>query len=173
MAFLAAEVEDGTGLSTALVYEQAAAAVTWLAHAARGLTALSGASTANQDKAMLKATQVFEEWMDGKLDGERVAATQALLFPRAGCTDRRGTTFLTTETPPAALKCIRLLAEEEISTTGGIVRVVDDASIQSARSHGKSAVFRSSRGDVSQRYPEQWALVSTLFVPGRRVRRAA
>lgn len=166
MAFTAAEVEDGTGKSTALVYEQASAAAAWLTHAARGRASFNAASAGDQDKALLAATRLVEDWIRHRVDGVALVKDQALTFPRVGSTSRQGRVWLSDETPSPLLNAIRLMAEEEAGT--GIVRHHTDADVEASSAPGASVKYRSHRGDVSARYPEAWAYASQLFIANRR-----
>lgn len=164
MAFAAAEVEDGTGKATALVYEQASAATAWLTHAARGLTALSSASATAQDEAMLAATNAVESWLsDRPLDGRRTVAAQALSYPRTGSTNRAGRTYPADEIPLDLLIAIRLLAEEHVSTPIVLVDSKEDREMISAP--GASVKYRHGARGASYRYPEVWERVLRLYDP--------
>lgn len=174
MAFLDSEVEDGSGLVTALVFEQSAEAVTWLSHPARALPAFAAAGEVDQDKALLKATN-FALWLlAGRVDGWAATKGQALLYPRDGSSARNGRVFARDEIPPALLQSIRLLAEEEVASLAGLLRRTPDglehlASESSTGPGGtRTLAYRKGIGSLADRYPEQWELLQTLYDPSRR-----
>lgn len=170
MAFSATEVEDGTGLSTALVYEQASSSAAWLSHAARAPSSFNAAGAGGQDKALLTATGVVEDWLRGRLDGVVRTKEQALLFPRVGCTSRTGRTFATSEIPPNLLEAIRLMAEEEVANGGiDVPDDLEDIAAESVAGHTIQYRKSSRAGSASARYPKAWNKARMLFDPARRI----
>lgn len=172
MAFGATEVEDGTGLSTALVYEQAAAAATWLTHAARGLTVFDALSAGNQDISLLNSTRFAEDLIRHRVDGVVLTKAQALTFPRVGCTDRLGRSFDSDETPPDLLAMIRHLAElDATSGPGSLLRrpvAQKDMILSRSDKETGSVTYRKGAHSIESRYPEAWAYGMRLFDPSLR-----
>lgn len=166
-AYVTADVEDGTGKSTALIYELPAAVESWLTATVRGLTVFGDLATdALKDQALLKATNFAEDLLRERLDGTVLTKEQALLFPRVGCTSRGGRTFESDETPPDYLACIRHFAELE--ATAALVRHASASDVMSTSGARGSVTFRQGAQSVGARYPEPWALAMRLFDPCRR-----
>lgn len=170
-AFTTAEIEDGSGKTTALVYYTNAQLSAWLTHTARGYTGFAAATDAAQDKANLKATNVVEEWIRDRVDGVVYVKEQTLTFPRVGSTSRNGRTWQTGEIPYLLLPAIALMAEEEVAT--GIVRRHAGADLSARSADGVSVTYRTGAKSAAARYPEAWRYAGGLFVPGRRLSQEA
>lgn len=139
------EVEDGTGKTTALVFEQPAASITWLNR--RGKTAFSSASDSDQQTAALRATEELGDQLRTPLfRGTRTVFNQALDWPSTGAYASTGETFDFDEIPTSYLEAYRLTLEEVEAGTwmnnesgAGIKRIeADDVEIE--YSSGLSAI---------------------------------
>lgn len=115
-AFTTAEVEDGTGKSTALVFEQPATSITWLTDRAK--TEFSTASDDAQQSAALRATEELGDMLQVQgFAGAPVVLDQALDWPALGAYGRDGTVFDSDEIPDRYLEAYRLTLEEVTADT--------------------------------------------------------
>lgn len=165
MAFAAGEVEDGTGLSTAIVYEAVAPAVTWLDR--RGYTALGLlASDALKEKAMIMATAAAEKALRPRFGGQPIKVAQSLLFPARGAYRQDYRLIDEDEVPIRYLEAIRLLANSSAqgklmvngAASGGVRR-------DWARGTGTEYFDGFNPASFSANHPQEWGLLAEFFSP--------
>ena len=165
MAFAAGEVEDGTGLSTAIVYEAVAPAATWLDR--RGYTALGLLATdLLKEKAMILATAAAEKALRPKFGGQPIQAAQSLLFPARGAYRQDYRLIDEDDLPIRYLEAIRLLADKSAqgklmvngSANGGIRR-------DWARGTGTEYFDGFNPTSFSANHPQEWAMLAEFFSP--------
>ena len=163
MAFSAAEVEDGTGKSTATVYEQNATVATWLT--ARGLTAFAGKTDSEQQAIMRYVTAVAEDQARGSFRGGVTSDDQALLWPAVGAYGQRGGLYDAGTVPETWKAGLRLLYEEHAS--GSFLPSADTVGIKSEHDEGGGREFRDgARLDrISTAHPVAWARIRAALPP--------
>jgi len=110
-AFSTTEVEDGTGKTTSLVFEQPEDSIAWLNR--RSKTAFSAALDSDQESAALRATEELGDQLNSLgFSGTRTVLDQALDWPAIGAYARTGETFDSDQIPAIYLEAYRLTAEE-------------------------------------------------------------
>lgn len=122
------EIEDGTGKSTAVVYEAPATGITWLN--TRGKTSFSAASAALQEQYAVEAVEEAQDLLvELGFEAPPTIPTQALIFPSRGASRWDGRLYDTDEIPVHLLEAIRLIEEEKAAGTwmdaADLVGVVD------------------------------------------------
>ncbi len=133
--------EDGTGLSTANVYDLAAACVAFLAD--RGKTVFAAADAAQRDIWLLEATELMERLKTSSVTGDPINGDdQAMLYPRAGAVDRRLRRWESTERPAPHREAIFLLAEEVAIAAGKGETISGANALANIKSHGDGAKGR-------------------------------
>lgn len=83
-------VEDGTGKANSNGYVAIADVTTYLDNHRTDSTAWTGATTDNQNRAIIQATQYLESRFRLRWKGEAVTETQALAWPRRFAEDENG-----------------------------------------------------------------------------------
>ncbi len=111
------EVEDGTGLSTAIVPESPATSIAWLND--RGKTAYSSLATDALQKqyALLSVEQLQDFLLGLGYEGQRLSPDQGLLFPAAYAYNQEGVQFDLDQVPGPFLEAYRLAKEEMAAGT--------------------------------------------------------
>ena len=157
-------VEDGTGLVGAEVYDTTAACAAWLAK--RGHAAFPDSSAADQERALLKATEAAERSVGNVIGGVKVRATQGLLLPRTGIYDRSGN-YLGHAIPERYRHGIFLLAEAERQGQLEQPSVAASQALKAASAGGMRLEFREPESKpLRERHPEAWALLSSVVGGG-------
>ena len=160
-AFATAEIEDGTGKSTALVYEDTSATIAYLddRNGGSGTSVLSTKTADQQKSAMINGTDAAENAIRPYFRGLPRTDDQNLLFPSDGAIgSQRGTSqkvFDTDETPSTYLEGVRELVE--LSADGKLwpTSSPDRAMIKSTSRRGHRVEFRdaSVAGDLASLHP--------------------
>lgn len=147
----AAEIEDGTGKSAAVVYEAPATGITWLN--TRGKTSFSTASDALQEQHAVEAVEEIQDMLvQMGFEAPPTVATQSLLFPARGSHGSRGQLFDPDEIPVRLLEAIRLA--EEHKAAGTWMPHAADGDIKKAAADGASVEFRTSAAALSANHPD-------------------
>lgn len=166
-AFTAAEVEDGTGKTTALVWEQPTTTATWLSD--RGKTSFSAAADAAQKTAALRATEeISDELLRLGFNGAPIVDGQTLLYPAYGAYRQDGRTIDSDTIPRELLEAYRLAAEE-IAAGTWLPSSAQPTNLRRIKKAGAEAEFfaTSSPGSISLDHPEIARRLRT--VAGRRL----
>ena len=168
-------VEDGTGLSTSNAYISLADADSYVEdHSAT--TTWSGASDANQQKAIRLATQYLDATYGARWRGTRYTDTQALDWPRTSFTDYNGNATAYDEVPAAVEEAcvelaIRVLAGDELLPVNPMPGVKSKAFHNATT--GQTTVYEGgSLGSSKKDYPIVNALLSGLVHQGGTVERS-
>ncbi len=109
MAFAPGEVEDGTGLDDAIVYEEVADAEAWLTR--RQKTVFSGKTEAEKEAILINATAAVDAEFATLFVGVNRRSTQGLVWPAAGARAVNGRLIHDNEIPKDHLIAIRLVCE--------------------------------------------------------------
>jgi hypothetical protein len=164
--FATAEVEDGTGLSTALVYEQNAAVVSYL-NLRLAASTFSAASDAEQKRALLNATEVAEREMRRRVRCFPVTEGQRLIFPAMGAYNSSGRlmdddSWATFMAGPY-VEGIRLLAEAAAS--GKLLQFAGGPPVSSESSSRGSVSYRGGvdLNSIAASHPDAWSLISRMI----------
>lgn len=154
-------VEDGSGLTTATVYDSTADCATWLSD--RGLTAFSTSTATEQAQALLEATELHERYWGERVVGAPIGGDdQAMLFPRAGAIDRRGRRYDSDERPAVYREAIFLTAEDIRSSAASGGLTLSDGAIKSeASAAGRLEYF--TRRTLPDRYPKAFQRAGEAF----------
>lgn len=167
MAFDLNQVEDGSGLPTAVVYEQPEDAAEWLA--TRGKIKLRDADEEVRNAALLVATETAEEAVRPFLENRSTTRTvgQGLLFPRLGAYDSTGELLDEDAIPTDPgrlsryLRGIRLLAE--LAAAGTLMKKAGGpAGVKEERSRYGGITYRDGvdLSTLASNHPEEWRLIS-------------
>lgn len=157
--FSTAEVEDGTGKSGALVFEQPTATASWLSD--RGKTSFSGAADASQQAAALKATEeLTDQLMHLGFKGRKLLSTQALIFPSEGAYRQDNELILSGTIPDEFLEAYRLAAEECAADTWMPSRSA--AGIKREDVDGNETEYMGDSTGIDVNHPEIFARLRRL-----------
>ncbi len=160
--FAPEEVEDGTGRSTAIVYDNVDAAKAWLDR--RGLTAFGLADEDVQKAALVRATDAAEDAIRQHVRLVHFEPTQALLFPGVGAYDSSGRLMEENERPLIYRQGIFLLAAEIIA--GTFMQVAKTPlNIASESSRRGSITYRQgvNPGSLAANHSEAWSKISFVI----------
>ena len=148
--FTSTEVEDGTGLTTAVVYEQPATGAAWLV--ARGKTAFNAASDANQKVYALRAVEELEDvGLQLGFEGAPITDGQGLIWPAQGAYMQAGWLVDPDTVPSEWLEAIRLAEEEMTAGTWMPLAEPAAAAIASESADGASTTYRQNIDPASLR----------------------
>lgn len=165
-SFATAEVEDGTGKSTALVYEQPATGITWLN--SRGKTSFSAASDALQEQYAQEAVEECEDAIRGLMNGSGpIDPDQALIFPSRGAYSLRGLVFDEDELPAKLNEAIRLAEEEKAAGTWrpglGAAGIEAESSARGSIEYYEGA----QTGEIESDHPDVWRRLRAVAPPAQ------
>lgn len=165
MAFLPADIEDGTGLPTALVYEPLEDALAWLTR--RGFTALAlkaASQAAAAETDFVRATMDVDNLVRPFLErSEPTRRNQGLLFPRDGAYSSAGYLFEPDELPAVYLEGIRLIAEH-MAAGSYMLHSGGPVGIEEERSRNGAIKYRpgSNPNSFQSNHAEEWRRISTV-----------
>ena len=168
-------VEDGTGLSTANVYDDEADTETYLTDE-EGLTAFAAlATTELKKRCLLRMTRLVERLVTDRVNGVPLQSDQTMLFPRYGAFSTR-INFESDERPLDYRHGIMVFADHEAQALqqGRRVSLLDRRNNFFQVRDGKGILQRNRNHQllVWDRYPDAWDLISTAYPPGLRQLRA-
>lgn len=147
----AALVEDGTGKSTAVVFEQPSTGITWLN--SRGKTSFSGATDAQQEQYAQEAVEDLSDiFIDLGFEAPPTQADQALIWPAVGAYRWDGRMWDTDELPAPFLEAVRLTQEEKAAGTW--LPSGDTSGIKSDSKDGRTIVYRQNAHTLEANHPE-------------------
>lgn len=156
---MALVTEDGSGLSTAESYASVAVADSYFS--ARGVTTWAGMATSDKEVALRAGTEYLGQRFAGKWQGQRVKATQALDWPRAGvvldCIEQAYTAI------PVALQ--RATIELALKSRSGSL-LVDEAAQVKSETIGPIAVVYADGARQQTRFAAVEALIRPLLKAG-------
>lgn len=176
--FTTAEIEDGTGKTTAKVYFDTDIAIAWLNN--RGKTSLSGGTEATQEAAMLMGHEMLEDaLMEAGFRGSQATAGQGLLFPSWGAFDSEGIEIEFDEIPAEAatsrgmqryFEALCLAIEkahlgklESAAAASGLL-----GQIESTSRRGHTVKFKADTNvDFATSHPEIWRKARAALPPPR------
>ncbi len=174
-AFATAEIEDGTGKTGAVVYEDTVTVIAALA--SLGKTSLAGGTTTangTQETAMRNGTAyaeaAFEPYFRGAPSnpGETGATNggQGLLWPAQGALSARGIEWQADVVPLEYLRFVRHVIEEEHA---GTLRPAAgrDVTIEEVTGPGRSVRFRNAVPDIAATHPHLWREAQRALPPVR------
>jgi hypothetical protein len=140
MAFAAEEVEDGTGKTGAIVYEQAATVAAWLTR--RGYPKFAALAESAQEAILIKATAAGEKAIRPRFVGYPIVEYQALLWPAAGAPDWRDFELRSDQVPDSHKEGVRLICEEMAS--GRYDSTASSVGVKRERHNGKELEYRDN-----------------------------
>lgn len=163
MPFPDDEVEDGTGKSTATVYEQNAVTAAWLT--ARGLTVFAGKTDTEQQQTMRYVTAVAEDQARKYFRGGTVSDDQALLWPAIAAYGQRGGLYDADTVPETWKAGLRLLYEEHAD--GTFLASASAAGIKREWDEGGGREFRDgfSSAVIATAHPAAWSRLRAALPP--------
>jgi hypothetical protein len=106
-------VEDGTGLSTAESYTSV---VAFKAYADAHGHAYAGKSDTQIEQALRRATQWIDATYSVRFNGNRINATQALMWPMSGLIDRGGYAIASDAVPRQIVSATAEAGARELAT---------------------------------------------------------
>lgn len=164
MPFAPEEIEDGTGLATALVYESPEVVAAWLSR--RGMTGFASASDGVQQAALIRATETAETEAKQWVRSFPVSDHQHLIFPAFGAYLSNGHLIDEDEVPEDYRIGIRLLAEAA-AVAGGLMPNAGSLPIEAESSKRGSITYRRGTdfSSLGVNHPEAWKKISTVIPP--------
>lgn len=175
--FPAAEIEDGTGKTTAKVYFDTDVAIAWLN--TRGKTSLSGGTVATQEAAMVTGHEMLEDaLLEFGFRGSQVTNGQGLLFPATGAYDSEGMMIDGDEIPAEAaerrgmqrlFEALCLAVEKahagDLESTAAASGALGEVVEVSRRGH--RVKLREHPASFADRHPEIWRKARAALPPPR------
>lgn len=155
------EIEDGTGKSTALVFEQPDDTATWLTD--RGFPSFAAGNEASSKAASLNGTRKVLAAMVPFWRGQRRNDDQALLLPSRGAYRKDRSLIKTDSIPEDFLEGVRIAIEKQHA--GTLYSGVNGQEVASESSARGSISYRSGSARAIVDDAEVWELISLVCPP--------